>query len=61
MRRFNDHSMPLFFKLWFGFVALIAVSMIGLTVALVITMAADPAGMGRFAGEIVRGFDEARQ
>ena len=59
---FKDHmKMPLFFKLWFGFVATLVLSVF-VTVGFVLySVATDPASVGRFAGEIVSGFNEKVQ
>lgn len=64
MRRVNDFDfprprIPLFFKLWFAFVALMAISILGLIVYVVVSVASDPAMLGRIAGEVISGFNEA--
>jgi len=65
MRDFNDFSdfgrprIPLFFKLWFGFVALLALSILAGMIYVVVTVGSDPAILGRMVGEIVSGFREA--
>lgn len=49
---------PLFFKLWFAFVAILALSIIGLTIWGGFQVVNDPAAIGRVAGQIVSGFQE---
>lgn len=53
-------GVPLFFKLWFGFVALMAVGIVSFFIWAGARVLSDPAQVGRFIGEIARGFDEVR-
>lgn len=59
MRR--DHmKTPLFFKLWFAFVGSLALSIMGGTIyVLVSVVQAGPEGIGRQVGAVVKGFNEA--
>lgn len=51
--------MPLFFKIWFGFIACLMVAGIGGGVAVVMNLAdAGPEGIGRVVGTFARGFNE---
>ena len=53
-------SMPLFFKLWFAFVAVVAVSIIAGTVWVgVQVVETGPEGIGKMIGTAVHGFNEA--
>lgn len=55
-------SIPLFFKLWFGFIALIAVTIIGSAIYLgAQAISAGPEGIGRAIGSVIKGIDEARR
>jgi hypothetical protein len=49
----SSPSIPPFFKLWFAFVALMAISIIGLQVYVLF----NPEVIGTFLGEIVKGFN----
>lgn len=51
-------EIPLFFKIWIGFIAFMGVATIGITIWAAISLATDPGQVGRFAGEIVRGYNE---
>lgn len=54
-------GIPIFFKFWFGFVALLAVSIIGLYIFIAVqavSMVDDPEAIGSFVGEIVKGFND---
>lgn len=53
-------EIPLFFKLWFLFVAIVMVAIIFGFIAMLIVGLQEPAAIGRFLGEIVAGFEEAR-
>ena len=55
----TDSGIPLFFKLWFAFCAILALSIFALALYLLYTVAADPQGLGRFLGEIVQGYSSA--
>ncbi|KAA0572228.1 hypothetical protein FZ983_32170 [Azospirillum sp. B21] len=62
MNRYDPHrrhGIPLFFKLWFAFVAALALSIIGAAVYAAITIT--PADVGRTIGSAVHAFEEARQ
>ena len=57
-------GIPLFFKLWFGFIALVVVSVFALVVFIGIeaaSVASDPEAMGNYVGEVVKGFNEATE
>lgn len=57
-------GMPLFFKLWFGFVFTLVIGIFALTGYIGYNawqLADDPAAIGNYVGEIVRGFNEASQ
>ncbi len=55
--RFDDRmKMPLFFKLWFAFVAALALCVFGSVFTVLYTVATDPAIIGRSAGKIIQGF-----
>lgn len=59
---FKDHmKIPLFFKLWFGFVATLVLCIFGVVGFMFYTVITDPASVGRFTGEIVSGFNEKVQ
>ena len=64
MRTYNrngQHSMPLFFKIWFAFVATVAVSIMAFVVWLIISVAdAGPEGIGSALGTAFRAFNEAQ-
>jgi hypothetical protein len=51
-------GIPLFFKLWFAFCAILAVSISAAAIFLLYTIISDPAVVGRFAGEIVQGYSQ---
>lgn len=54
--------MPLFFKLWFAFVACIAVTLIGATLYLgAMAISAGPEGLGRAIGAVLKGIDDGRK
>lgn len=55
---FGRPRIPLFFKLWFGFVAILAVSIIAAYVWFGIAILNNPSAVGQFAGEIVSGFKQ---
>lgn len=62
MHRFDDFRtprIPLFFKLWFGFVALLVLSILGVAIYVGVSVGSDPAVLGRIAGEIASAFREA--
>lgn len=53
---------PLFFKLWFAFVALVTVGLVALMVAGVIeivSLLSDPQAIGTYFGEVTKGFNGA--
>ena len=54
---------PVFFKIWFAICAVFAFGTIAAMVAAIYTVASDPSGVAREAGQIVgeakRGYDEA--
>lgn len=53
-------AIPLFFKLWFGFVALIAVSIISGTFYFgYLALKAGPEGIGTAVGQIVKSYNES--
>lgn len=56
-------GMPLFFKLWFGFVFTIVMSIFALVGYTLFTIASDPDAtardIGRIVGEAVAGYEEA--
>ena len=62
MRRNFDrdfHKVPLFFKLWFGFVfSLIFVIFFGVVFS-IYTLVTDPGVVGRMAGEVVSEYNES--
>ena len=58
-RFFSMSAIPLPLKLWFGFVAVVAISLVALCGWAIWAAASDPASIGRFAGEIAHGFNEA--
>lgn len=51
-------NIPVFFKLWFAFVALLALTIIGGTAYAVVTIATQPELLGQAAGKVVSGFRE---
>lgn len=55
------NRIPVFFKLWFAFVMLLALVIIGGQIWLGATILTSPDTVGRFIGEIVDGFEDARQ
>ena len=57
----NDFKTPLFFKVWFAFVAILALSIIGVAGFGVFSIASDPAVIGRIAGQVVSGFKETAE
>lgn len=62
MKRHFDPGIPLFFKLWFGFVACLAISVfIGFGYFIFSVASAGPEGIGKSIGAVVRGFEEARR
>jgi hypothetical protein len=62
MRQFERPGIPIFFKLWFAFVALIAISIMGATVyAGVSVLQAGPEGIGKAIGSVIKGIDEGRK
>lgn len=57
--RFRDHMrMPLFFKLWFGFLFVMFIAIFSTTLFILYNVFTDPAMIGRYAGEVVSGFEE---
>ena len=55
-------SIPIFFKLWFGFIALLAVGMIGAMIWLAAQIvSAGPEGIGREVGRFIKGIDDGRK
>jgi hypothetical protein len=59
MRNRDDFSrVPLFFRLWFAFVGLLAVAIIGTAIWAVVSLSSDPSQIGRLAGEVVKGYQE---
>jgi hypothetical protein len=61
MSHFNlqQPRIPIFFKLWFAFLALIAVSSFAFVAWIALTIAGDPGSIGRFFGQVAAGFSEA--
>ena len=60
MRR-DPFETPLFFKLWFAFLAILAVTVLGLSVWFAVEtvrLVKNPADVGRYIGEIQRGYTE---
>ena len=56
-----DMRTPIFFKIWFGFVALLALSIMGgMVYALVLVVQAGPKGIGQQIGAVVKGYNEAK-
>lgn len=53
-----DMSMPLFFKLWFAFVAILAVSIIVASVWFGAALLTNPQIVGQWVGGVVTGFQE---
>lgn len=53
--------MPLFFKLWFAFVAILVASIFGGVIYVFVSVGSDPAVIGRIAGEMVSGFKEVTE
>lgn len=49
-------GIPLFFKLWFAFCAILALSIFAAVVFLLYTVVSDPSVIGRFVGEIQQGY-----
>lgn len=62
MRDRFDPGFPLFFKLWFGFVAGLAVLMIASVVYVTAqVVSAGPEGWGRVIGTILKSVEEGRR
>jgi hypothetical protein len=65
INRRNIHSrpgIPLFFKLWFAFVALLALSIIGGVAYVLVSVASHgPEGLGREVGHFLRGIKEGQR
>lgn len=64
MLRHRPHGLrvPLFFRLWFGFVALIVFAIFGAAIFIGYTIIeAGPEGVARTLGEAVKAFEEARR
>lgn len=62
MSRYQPHrrpGIPLFFKLWFAFVAALALAIIGGAIYAAITIT--PADVGRAIGSAVHAFEEVRR
>lgn len=49
-------GIPLFFKLWFAFVATLVIGIFALVGFTLYTVASDPAVIGRFVGEVQQGY-----
>lgn len=49
-------GIPLFFKLWFAFCAMLALGIIALGIFTIYTVVSDPAVIGRFVGEVQQGY-----
>lgn len=49
-------GIPLFFKLWFVFVATLAIGIFALVGFSIYSIVSDPAVIGRFVGEIEQGY-----
>ena len=50
-------GIPLFFKLWFAFVAILAVSLSVGVAAIIYSVISDPAVIGSFVAEIMNGYN----
>lgn len=50
------HRIPLFFRLWFAFCAVLALSIFVATIAVLL----NPQWIGEFAGQIVHGFNTTK-
>ena len=71
MRTFNRNNrgffsgMHIFFKLWFAFIFIVVITVFGLVGYKIYTVAADPTAaanqLGRIAGEVQKGYEDARQ
>lgn len=51
----------IFFRVWFVFVAILALSAMGFSIYVAVkafTLANDPAAIGRYVGEMQRGYNE---
>lgn len=60
--RLQEPKMPLFFKLWFTFVALLVVSIFAGTVYVIgSALQAGPEGLGRAIGAVIKGIDDGRK
>ena len=54
-------GIPIFFKLWFAFVAVLVMSVFGFYIFVAVqavSMADDPEAIGSYVGEIVKGFND---
>lgn len=49
-------GIPLFFKLWFAFCAILSLSIFAVSIFLLYTVVSDPSVIGRFVGEIQQGY-----
>lgn len=61
-RSFSNDGIPLFFKVWFGFVALMVIMVFGIVgyiFYLTISFASDPVTAAQTIGETVKTFREA--
>jgi hypothetical protein len=64
--RLQEPKMPLFFKLWFAFIAILVVSTFAATGYVLVSIAQmGPEGIGRAVGSIIgsaeKGFDQGRK
>lgn len=62
MRRMGEPKLPLFFKLWVGFVAMFVIlTFIGTGYVIYGIAQAGPDGIGREIGRFIKGVDEGRR
>ena len=65
INRRDIHSrpgIPLFFKLWFAFVALLALTIIGGVAYVLVSVASHgPEGIGREVGRFIRGIEDGQR
>ena len=62
MRRFERPGIPIFFKMWFAFVATVAIAiMVGTIYFGAQVISAGPEGVGRAIGSVLKGIDDGRK
>jgi uncharacterized membrane protein YczE len=62
MRHMREPTFPLFFKLWFAFVALTIIGIFGTGIYLAASIiSSGPDGIGRAIGQFIKSVDEGRR